>query len=111
MAGIERLVAAGLLRREAERLRLGPRLERLPRTPDRVRRIERVIAALRPAQQMERHKARDAAKMRVAIQPNLFKRLLLARQHVKTVHRDEHLDLLGAQFWKGKTAPANYSSL
>ena len=62
MAQIERLVAAGIAVRRAERLRAGPGLEVRVGAPDRVRGVEHVVLALGPLEQVELDEARHPSR-------------------------------------------------
>jgi hypothetical protein len=87
---IERLVGTGSIVRTAERFRPGPCLEVGPAMPDRVRRIEGVILAVRAAQQVKIDKARDVAQMGVAGRSDLLEIRLRPGDDFESIHRDEH---------------------
>ena len=57
---------------EAEGLRTGPRLKVGSAAPDRVRRVEGVILAIRAAQQMKGYEAGDIPQMGVSRRPYLL---------------------------------------
>src|SRR5208282_5475922 len=60
--------------------------------PDCVRRIEHVIVALRPAQQMELEEPGHAVEMCVAREPHVFERALGALYNLEAIHGDIHGD-------------------
>ena len=64
VAEIERAVGAGVAVGEAKRLRLRPAFGIGAAAPQGMRRIEHVVVALGPAQQVEGDKARNAAELR-----------------------------------------------
>ena len=67
---IERLAAARVAVRRAERLRAGPGLEIGVGAPDRVRGVEHMVLALGPLEQVELDEARHAVEMAVAAEPD-----------------------------------------
>src|SRR5678816_3215011 len=96
MAEIE--AAAGLVAGAgmgaAERIRLGPILERRLACPYGVGRIERVVLGFGTLHQMKLDEARQIAEIGLARLPDRLERLLLALDHLKPVHCDEHESLL-----------------
>src|SRR5271157_256201 len=99
MAEIERLVFAGVAMRRAKMFRLRPAGEGVFPRPDRVRRIEHVIFALGPAQEMELEEPGHAVEMGVAREPHLFERALCALHDLEAIHGDIHGDFLLR--WRG----------
>src|SRR5271166_2047957 len=94
MADIERLVGAGVTMGGAKMFGLRPGGEGVFARPDRVRRIEHVIVALRPAQEMELEEPGHAVEMRFAREPHVFERALGALHDLEAVHGDLHGDFL-----------------
>src|SRR5208283_3974980 len=99
MAEIERLVGAGVTMGRAKMFRLRPGGEGVFARPDRVRRIEHVIFALGPAQEMELEEPGHAVEMGVAREPHLFERALCALHDLEAIHGDIHGDFLLR--WRG----------
>src|SRR5262249_10265413 len=74
-----------------ERFRPRPGFEIRLAPPDRVGRIEHMILALRPAQQMKLDKARYLVQMGVASGPDTFELRPERRNDFESVHRYEHV--------------------
>ena len=88
-----RALLPGVLVRHAERIRPRPRLERLVALPDRVRGVQDVVLAIRPAQQVELDEARHRLQVAVARGPHVLEILLGALGDHEAVHGNEHCDL------------------
>src|SRR5215470_13362687 len=91
MVDVERLVLAGILVDGTKCLRLGPRFERTPVLPDRMRRIEREVLVLGSLEQVELDEARHLVQLRVAAEPHFLERLFGPLLHPEAVHGNEHL--------------------
>ncbi len=92
MAEIERLVGAGVTMGGPKMLGLSPGGEDISVRPDRVRRIEHVIVALWPAQEMELEEPGHTVEMRVAREPNALERALGALDDLEAIHGNVHGD-------------------
>src|SRR4051794_33837902 len=94
MIEVERLALAGIPVNSAKFFRPGPRFERRPALPDRVRGIERVVLVLWASEQVKLDESRDLAQLRVAAEPNLLEIPLGSLPDPETIHGNEHLLLL-----------------
>src|SRR5918993_1013438 len=73
-----------------ERLGAGPGLERRPRGPHGMGRVEDVVLALRPAQHVELHEAVDGVEVTLAAEPHGLELLRRVLAHPEAIHGDEH---------------------
>src|SRR5271166_5879352 len=107
MAEIERLVGAGVAMGGAKMFGLRPGGEGVFARPDRVRRIEHVIAAVGPAQKMELEEPGHAVEMGVAREPHVFEGALGALDDLEAVHGDIHGDFLSR--WAAESSPRKWA--
>src|SRR5262249_27025920 len=79
------LVASARVR-DAKSLGLGPGLKHGLALPDRMRRVECMVLALRTLEQVELDKARHLLQLRVAVEPDLLECLLRTFLHTEPIH-------------------------
>jgi hypothetical protein len=91
MAEIEGLVIASIAVRLTKGVGPCPGFEVVPGAPDGVRGEERMILLRLPAEQMKLDEARDLVEVAIAAEPDILERLFLAWEHLKAIHRDEHM--------------------
>src|SRR5688572_25488782 len=93
MLEIERtaaLVVADACMGRAERLGLGPGLERGLALPHRVRGVERVVFGFRPLEQVEFDEPRHGVQLRVTVEPHLLEGFFRATRNAEPIHGDKH---------------------